>query len=129
MAVTAESPQVSPGAQPQPLPHCLIPPYTRQSRCSSIVTSNELLVVVRICWFSLVFEEESGAFCGADVREGTSGLGEIKEPGQIRFRPRIGEIQPTRRQAEVVFNEFENAAEVVAVVVDQAFGGIGRHNE
>src|SRR6516165_11511846 len=52
-------------------------------------------------------------------------LGQIEKPGQIAGSARIREVQCALRDAEVEFDEPENTAEIVPVVVNVTRWGIG----
>jgi len=87
-------------------------------------------VVVGIRRFPLVVYEETGVLRRCDGLECARHLRKLEEAAQIRRRARIGEIQASDRQAEVVLDEPQDTAEIVADVADISLRRVsGNHHQ
>src|SRR5215831_10987126 len=103
--------------------------YRPQNAFSSLLSRRLLVVIIRVALFPFVVEEERGILLSCNCLEWARRLVQIEEQLEVGCRPGIREPESPLVNAEVVFDEPQDAAEVMTVVIYITRRGVRGHYE
>jgi hypothetical protein len=86
-------------------------------------------LVVRIQWLPLVIQEKRRVLLSTDGLKRTRCLGQVIKLSEVSLRSQVGEHEPLVGKVEVVLEESQNGAKIVAIVVDISLRSVGRDKD